>query len=313
MSVQALTWVFDHSNAAGTDRLVLLSLANHAGANEVDGAWECWPGVALVTQEAGLKRERTTQEALTRLEEQGRIERHINAAPDSRIRGDRRPNLYRILKTNGVTPHDIPPDAARGDASRTNGVTPHAARGDASRQNGVTPRVTRTVSEPSPEPSEGTSAPTPSAPTRRKGKAPKVLDPLTEAADAIARHVWENRDPRPAANFMGVRGVFRRLLDAGWLPEQVQAAGMAVPALTVHAMEFELNRAANPQRGHGDERLTAAEQRRLRNDEATKRVIGAVAAMKGEADPYAPEPPTKPDPFLALTAGPVLDVKELTA
>lgn len=149
------------------------------------------------------------------------------------------------------------------------------------------------------------SAPT-AAPRRRRREPAKVLDPLTQCADDIARHVWENRDPKPAANFMGVRGVLRRLLDAGWLPEQVQAAAMAVPALTVNAMEFELNRACAPVRGHGSTVTpSAAERREARNDAAFDLVLGMVAEAEAAR---TPTPTTPGAPVLGA-----LDVKELTA
>lgn len=136
MSVQALSWVLDHSPAKGSDRLVLVSIANHAGKSPVDGAWEAWPGVALIQREAGLDRTRTVQDALSRLVAAGALERRINAAPDLRIPGDRRPNLYRILTTNGVPCGDtrcawcgVPPDAGRGAASRRDGVADDGATG----------------------------------------------------------------------------------------------------------------------------------------------------------------------------------------
>lgn len=101
MSVQALGWVFDHSLATGSDRLVLLSIANHAGQSPVDGAWEAWPGVQTMAREAGVSRTKTVRDALGRLEAAGAVERIVNGAPDERIRRDRRPNLYRVLLDNG--------------------------------------------------------------------------------------------------------------------------------------------------------------------------------------------------------------------
>lgn len=174
MSVQAIAWVFDHSEATGTDRLVLLSLANHAGRAPESGAWESWPGIETIRREARLARTRTVQESLQRMEGAGLIERVINGAPDARIRGNRRPNLYRILIADGVTPDSAPSDASRGDAKQhPSGVTgdgiPEGSRGDASRHLGVPPRASRgaasrhlgvprdgtqTVIEPSVEPSE---------------------------------------------------------------------------------------------------------------------------------------------------------------
>ena len=138
MSVQALSWVLDNSPTTGSDRLVLISLANHA-TNQPP--WECYPGIATIARESGIARPRTVQEALARLEANGHIERIINGATDARIRPDRRTNLYRIMI--GVTESDTPC-----------GVTDSALRGDGFRPDGVTESVTQTVIEPSVKPSE---------------------------------------------------------------------------------------------------------------------------------------------------------------
>lgn len=50
MSVQAQTWVFEFSQAKYGDRLVLLSIANHADARG-DNAW---PAIATIAREARL-------------------------------------------------------------------------------------------------------------------------------------------------------------------------------------------------------------------------------------------------------------------
>jgi len=95
-------WVLDHSPAKGTERLVLLSLANHAGKSPTGDAWEAYPGIDTIQREARLDRRRTAQEALSRCIANGHIERAVNGAPDGRIPANRRPNLYRILLAQGV-------------------------------------------------------------------------------------------------------------------------------------------------------------------------------------------------------------------
>lgn len=158
-------WVLDHSPTKGSDRLVLLSLANHAGQTPTSDehglvAWEAWPGVETLQREAGLDRTRTVQEALGRLEGAGHIVRVVNGAPDSRIRKDRRPNLYRIVIDHGVLCSDtrcrwcgVPDsDIPKGD----HGVPSRAERGAASRHHGVpSDDITgcrKTAPEPSVEP-----------------------------------------------------------------------------------------------------------------------------------------------------------------
>lgn len=97
MSVQAISWVLEHGHAQGADRLVLIAIANYAGKSPVDGAWESWPAIETIAEEARLDSLKTVKQAVGRLVKAGDIERVINGAPDSRLRRDQRPNLYRIL------------------------------------------------------------------------------------------------------------------------------------------------------------------------------------------------------------------------
>ena len=102
-----MAWVLDHSPTEGGDRLVLLSIANHAGKTPVRGsdglsAWEAWPGLTTIGSEAGLSRRQSVKDALRRLEQAGHLQRIVNGAPDGRLRRDRRPNLYRIVIDGGT-------------------------------------------------------------------------------------------------------------------------------------------------------------------------------------------------------------------
>jgi hypothetical protein len=151
VSVQAIGWIFDHENTTtGTARLVLLSLANHAGSTPNEGGWESWPSIATIAREANVARVRTVQDILSRLERDGLIVRVMNGAPDARLRGNRRPNLYRIVVA-GVSQNVIPDDDL--------GVTRSDARGVALRQVGVSlsdakDELALISLEPSLEPSE---------------------------------------------------------------------------------------------------------------------------------------------------------------
>lgn len=49
MSIQAVGWVLDNSASRGVDRLVLISLANHANASDL-----CWPAQRTIAREAGI-------------------------------------------------------------------------------------------------------------------------------------------------------------------------------------------------------------------------------------------------------------------
>lgn len=69
-----------------------------------------------------------------------------------------------------------------------------------------------------------------------------------DAARRICHTVWEERDPRPAASWLGAVKVCERLLAAGHKEPAVLAAAMTVPTLTVAAMELELSKRKGPRR-----------------------------------------------------------------
>lgn len=128
-----MAWALSEPTTAGTDRLVLLSLANHA--NEIG---QSWPSVATIAREANVS-ERAVQRSIASLKKAGLVAVLTNAAPDERIPRDRRPNLYRILRKRGDAHGTPTPDGVTDETPR--GVTPVTERGDAS--------DTQTVSEPS--------------------------------------------------------------------------------------------------------------------------------------------------------------------
>lgn len=68
MSIHAISWVLKHSGATGSERLVLIALADKS---EDDGS-NCFPSVATLAQESRCSR-RTVQSSLRKLEAAGRI------------------------------------------------------------------------------------------------------------------------------------------------------------------------------------------------------------------------------------------------
>lgn len=243
MSIQAVSWVLESSPARGTDRLVLISLANHAGTSPVNGAWESWPGVDTIAREAGLDRTRTVQESLSRLITGGSVERVINGAPDDRIRGDRRPNLYRLLTRGDVsahpandgpfeneneshgmtgdgTPQNDPPDP-RDDATvhpdgmpqdDTPPANPDDPRGDASASNGVTPDDTTGCRETAPEPSVEPSL----EPNDVGAEVHDIRRPDVDSlCDLLALRVGAHREAPPPPISKSWRRDMRLLLDRG--------------------------------------------------------------------------------------------------
>lgn len=179
-----MSWVFEHSNSKGTQRLVLLALADRA--NDYD---EAWPSVARLAAAARTST-RSVQRALDGLVKSGEL--HLvpggarAAAARSGVhapRGDRTPNAYRMTRKargdnaaeNGVTRGDKLSPRPR------HGVTPTTPRGDTHGAHGVTPVSPETKGEPSMNP-KGSPSPAVAA---RPPREPIPLEAATAGRVAI--------------------------------------------------------------------------------------------------------------------------------
>ncbi len=69
MSVQAMSWVLDHSRMRLGAKLLLLAIANHAGKE----SRMCWAGVPTLAREAGLS-VRRVEMLLPKIERSGELE-----------------------------------------------------------------------------------------------------------------------------------------------------------------------------------------------------------------------------------------------
>lgn len=114
VSIQAMGWVLGHSQSEGSDRLVLLAIANHADA---DGGL-AFPSVAMIGEEARVDRA-TVFRALARLEQLGELE-----IVRGRGRGMR--NTYCLKRLQDATLDRVAPrnkrvasDAQKGRSSAT--------------------------------------------------------------------------------------------------------------------------------------------------------------------------------------------------
>ena len=90
MSVETLAIVLHHSKARGTDKLVLVGIANHEG----DGG--AWPSVSTLARYANVE-ERAVQKALRRLKALGEVSVHVQGGGPSGVPEWRRPNRYSVL------------------------------------------------------------------------------------------------------------------------------------------------------------------------------------------------------------------------
>lgn len=93
MSVQALSWVFDHcpEHVPPQPRLVLMSVANHAGPRGENS----YPSVATIARETGMN-PRQVQRWTAWLVAEQLLTVKVQGAGDTRIRADRRPNQYTL-------------------------------------------------------------------------------------------------------------------------------------------------------------------------------------------------------------------------
>lgn len=142
-----MSLVLNHSKARGTDKVVLLGIANH------DGDGGAWPSLATLARYANVD-ERSVRRSIANLVALGELAVEYNGGGTGTTRSDRRPNLYRILYNFGThTSHDAPPMSHGGTRvsgrDDANGGTPTSERGDVHVTHGGTP----TSPEPSLEPS----------------------------------------------------------------------------------------------------------------------------------------------------------------
>jgi hypothetical protein len=143
MSIESIAACLHHSRASGSDKLVLLGIANHEG----DGG--AWPSITTLAKYANIS-ERSVQTCIQKLISLGEISCRVNKGGNAETRGDRRPNRYEILvrcpkECDGSTKHGVKQSAQRREAERSDGVKPTAERGEAG--------FTLTIHEPSIEPS----------------------------------------------------------------------------------------------------------------------------------------------------------------
>lgn len=234
MSVQAIAWVLEHSQATGATRCVLVSIANHLNP---DG--EGWVHVDRVLREANCS-EDTYRRAVRWAVEHGELERDVKAGGSVKARQAWRPNLFRFPALTDPTVSG-PPQSAGDSPERP----PQSAPLGPPQSAGV---YKEPSTEPSTEPSKGTgrNAETaqqpldgmPSAPTPPVDAA-KVLQARAQEA---TRLVFERASPKPAVPFPGVKRIVTRLLAAGWPDEDVVAACCAVPTISTGWVEAELRR-----------------------------------------------------------------------
>lgn len=91
MSFEAMTVVLNHSRSKGTDRNVLIGIANHMG----DGG--AWPSIATLCRYAGGVEERTVQRSIAALVKLGELAVYPQQGGNRATPNGRRTNRYEVL------------------------------------------------------------------------------------------------------------------------------------------------------------------------------------------------------------------------
>lgn len=114
MSIRCQTWVYEHSEATGNDRLVLLAIADEAD----DDGRNAFPGIDRIGHKARVPK-RTTMRCLERLEASGDL---VVNRPEQRGRGHH--NTYVVVMGKGDNLAPIP-DAEERRAKARKGAQPY--------------------------------------------------------------------------------------------------------------------------------------------------------------------------------------------
>lgn len=119
MSIEAMVWVLRHSPLSGSDKVILLGIANHAD----DEGGNAWPSVRTLSRYANMS-ERSVQRALKRMADEGHIVVRRQRGGTADTSADRRPNLYQVVMS-GVTftSPRVQDGPERGDTRVADGVT----------------------------------------------------------------------------------------------------------------------------------------------------------------------------------------------
>jgi hypothetical protein len=127
MSIESMSRVLHHSTLTGTNKLILLGIANH------DGDGGAWPSIETLMAYGNCS-ESSVHRAIRAAVAAGELVVVHQGGGHADMRADRRPNLYRItvgVQSDGVPSatlraDGVPSVTRRGAAGDTDGVPPEA-------------------------------------------------------------------------------------------------------------------------------------------------------------------------------------------
>lgn len=161
-------------------------------------------------------------------------------------------------RRNLYTVHDEAQQVITGDEQRSSPVmssrsSPVMSTKERAQRND--PKRTKPTAATAPQPADGQLDLGASA----RGK-PRERKPEDIEATRVTRAIWDGCDPKPVESFVGVRAIVKRFL-VEHTADEVIAAGVAAPCLTVAAIRLQINQARQPAapRGRRSGRLQGAE------------------------------------------------------
>ena len=199
MSVKVMTEVWEHSEAEGTARLVLLALADHAD----DETRSCWPSIGRIAKKCRVHKD-TARRHLHALQELGEIRIEDQKGGTPKTSGGRRPNRY-VIRSYPVNPSQ--------SATPCLGATPDLASVQCQAPRRRDPNHKGIVKEPSPARSQANGA------SRKKmhQKGKQILDEFYESRKGT-------QNPVVVANWPQASRIIGQYIDEGVEPARIRAA-----------------------------------------------------------------------------------------
>jgi predicted nucleic acid-binding protein len=198
MSIEAMAAVLHHSRARGTNKLILLGIANH------DGDGGAWPTIETLGRYGACSRSKVKQ-AIQELVAMGELRVDIQAGGNSDTRADRRPNRYTVLVScpqdcDGSTKHRQI-DGGQWSDPRDDGGQKQTERGSLFDATGVTRLTPNHPLEPSM--------------TEPSFAAPAVADAQATEGQRVNALTRTYTDQVPLSNFPAIAGIVRKAVRTG--------------------------------------------------------------------------------------------------
>lgn len=260
MSVEAMTVVLHHSQASGTDKVVLLGIANHAG----DGG--AWPTVRTLARYANTG-ERAVQRAIAALVALGELQVDQQAGGTRDLPDHMRPNRYVVLV-------GCPVECDRSMNHRVSCATPGVVSDTPPGVVSDTPRVSSVTPKPVHQPiQEEPSLFTP-PPLALVQATPTEPDPFDKWWALYPRKVGKD-----AARKAYAKAVRTTPPDALY-----EALWLQVPALKQREVQYQPNPATWLNQGRWQDDVAAVQETRPQNAMGVYATPGAMAIL-GLTDP----------------------------